>query len=129
MTQIKRGDVVRVFFPNSDLVTSKRRPALVVQRDDLRSGLAQHLLAMITSNMSREGHPSRIKIELSSEVGRQSGLRLDSIVMTDNIVTVRSSEIDSVLGQIADMSAVDKGLQYSFGLESESSTETDEYTN
>ena len=129
MTQIKRGDVIRVFFPNSDLVTSKRRPALVVQRDDLQSGLAQFLLAMITSNMARDGHPSRIKIDLNSEVGLRSGLRLDSIVMTDNIVTVRSSEIDSVLGRIADMSAVDNGLRHSFGLEAEPSMETDEYTN
>jgi mRNA interferase MazF len=40
MMLIKRGDVVRVYFPNSDLVSSKRRPALVVQADNLATGLA-----------------------------------------------------------------------------------------
>ncbi|MFB2894590.1 type II toxin-antitoxin system PemK/MazF family toxin [Aerosakkonemataceae cyanobacterium BLCC-F50] len=30
-----RGDVVLVLFPNSDLRTAKRRPALVVQADNL----------------------------------------------------------------------------------------------
>lgn len=129
MTQIRRGDVVRVFFPNSDLVTSKRRPALVVQRDDLRSGLQQFLLAMITSNMARDGHRSRVRIDLDSETGRQSGLRLDSIVMTDNIVTVRTIEIDSVLGRISDMSAIDEALRHSFGLDTDFSTDQDEYTN
>lgn len=45
----KRGDVVLVLFPNSDLCTAKRRPALVVQADNLATGLAQTILAMITS--------------------------------------------------------------------------------
>ena len=84
---------------------------------------------MITSNMNRDGHPSRVRVDLNSEIGRKSGLRLDSIVMTDNIATIRTSEIDSILGHIDDMSAVDDGIAYSFGLEPDQSTETDEYTN
>ncbi len=36
MMLISRGDVVRVLFPNSDLATSKRRPALVIQADNLK---------------------------------------------------------------------------------------------
>lgn len=43
----QRGDVVLVLFPNSDLRTAKRRPALILQRDDLRSGLSQTIIAMI----------------------------------------------------------------------------------
>jgi mRNA interferase MazF len=113
---IKRGDVVRVLFPNSDLVSSKRRPALVVQADDLDSGLSQVLLAMITSNMSRSDHPSRVMILLQSPEGAASGLRLDLVIMTDNIVTVRENEIDSILGNILDMQAVDDALRHSFGL-------------
>ncbi len=42
MTLIKRGDIVRVLFPNSDLKTSKRRPALVVQADNLNTSLPQN---------------------------------------------------------------------------------------
>jgi mRNA-degrading endonuclease toxin of MazEF toxin-antitoxin module len=41
MMKTKRGDVVLVLFPNSDLRTAKRRPALVLQRDNLASGLDQ----------------------------------------------------------------------------------------
>jgi len=39
--KIQRGDVVLVLFPNSDLRTAKRRPALILQRDNLGSGLAK----------------------------------------------------------------------------------------
>ncbi len=36
--------------------------------------------------------------------------------MTDNIVTVLETEIDSVLGRLPDMQAVDDALRHSFGL-------------
>jgi len=113
---IKRGDVVRVLFPNSNLVSAKRRPALVVQADNLNAGLPQILLAMITSNMNRADHPSRITIALNSTEGKVSGLRTDSVIMTDNIVTVLETEIDSVLGKLPSMKAVDNALRHSFGL-------------
>jgi mRNA interferase MazF len=77
---IKRGDVVRVYFPNSDLVSSKRRPTLVVQADDLATGLSQILLAMITSNLNRADHPSRVFIDLHTNEGKASGLRTDSVM-------------------------------------------------
>ena len=50
-----RGDVVLVLFPDSNLATAKRRPALVVQADALDTGLNQTIVAMITSNASRQG--------------------------------------------------------------------------
>lgn len=51
MTTYKRGDVILVRFPNSDLVTYKKRPALVVQDENIDTGLNQWLVAMITSNL------------------------------------------------------------------------------
>ena len=56
----KRGDVALVPFPHSDLRTTKNRPALVVQADDLRTGLPQVIVAMITTKLFRANHPSRI---------------------------------------------------------------------
>lgn len=38
----KRGDVVLVLFPNSDLRSAKTRPVVVVQATDLGTGLAQY---------------------------------------------------------------------------------------
>ncbi len=113
---IKRGGVVRVYFPNSDLISSKRRPALVVQADNLATGLPQVLLALITSNLNRANHSSRVFIKLNTDEGRASGLRTDSIIMTDNIVTVLETEIDSIFGRLPDMQAVNDALRHSFGL-------------
>ena len=98
MTKTRRGEVVLVLFPNSDLRTAKRRPALVIQRNNLDSGLAQTIVVMISSNLARRGHPSRIFVGLNSAAGKTAGLRLDSVIMADNLATVLDSEIDSSLG-------------------------------
>ncbi|MGA2590474.1 MAG: type II toxin-antitoxin system PemK/MazF family toxin [Bryobacteraceae bacterium] len=49
----RRGEIVLVLFPDSNLQTAKRRPALIVQADELGAGLPQTIVAMITSNMAR----------------------------------------------------------------------------
>src|SRR5262245_18374545 len=42
----KRGDVVLVLYPNSDLRTAKTRPALIVQVDNIQTGLSQVIVAI-----------------------------------------------------------------------------------
>ena len=77
----KRGDVVLLLFPNSDLQTAKTRPVLVIQADNLDSGLPQVIVCMITSRMFRGRHPSRVAVQLSTPEGGQSGLLSDSVVI------------------------------------------------
>ena len=112
MTKYRRGDIVLVWFPNSDLKTYKRRPALVMQRDDLLSGIPQVVLAMITTNTKRLGHRSRVFVARSS----RNRLLHDSVVMTDNLVTVLENGIDSVWGRLDDMVPVDNALRYTLAL-------------
>jgi len=69
----RRGDVVLVLFLDSSLQTSKRRPALVVQADQLGAGLPQTIVAMITSNMLRAGHPSRVVVRYPARATRYPG--------------------------------------------------------
>jgi len=112
---LKRGDIVLVLFPHSDLRTAKPRPALIVQTDNLESGLPQVVVAMITSRVFRANHPSRTLIKLDSPVGKESGLLTDSVVMTDNLATVSLIGIDRVIGKIP-MTEVDKALKHTLGL-------------
>jgi len=112
----RRGDVVLVLFPDSNLLTAKRRPALVVQADDLQTGLSQTIVAMITSNPARAGHPSRFSVVQSSPEGQQMGLLADSVVMTDNLATVLEVEIDRAIGRCGNMQAVDAALRHTLGL-------------
>jgi len=111
----KRGDIILVIFPDSNLRTGKPRPALVVQADDLRTGLAQVIVAMITSRMSRANHPSRVPVWLSTSEGRQSGLLTDSVVMTDNLATIAYTVIDRVIGSFP-MAKVDAALRHTLSL-------------
>jgi mRNA interferase MazF len=111
----KRGEVVLVLYPHSDLHSAKSRPALVVQADDLKTGLPQVIVAMITSNMSRANHPSRVLVSLSTPEGRHSGLLAESIVMTDNIATVFESAIDRAIGSLP-MTEIDSALRHTLDL-------------
>lgn len=97
---IKRGDIVLVLFPNSNLNSAKTRPALIVQANDLQTGLPQIIVAMITSQMVRAEHPSRVTIWLNSLEGQQSGLLTDSVVMADNLATIVLSAIYRVIGTL-----------------------------
>lgn len=112
----RRGDIVLVLFPDSNLRTAKRRPALVVQANDLRTGLAQTVVAMISSNITRAGHPSRIAVAQNSPQGKQMGLLSDSVIMTDNLATVREVEIDRRIGHCADMDVIDSALRHTLAL-------------
>ncbi len=111
----KRGDVVLVLFPHSDLRTAKPRPALIVQADDLQTGLPQVVVAMIASRLFRANHPSRVTIPRSTPEGQQAGLITDSVVMTDNLATIAESEIDRVIGTLS-MADIDAALRHTLGL-------------
>ena len=111
-----RGDVVLVLYPDSNLRTAKRRPAIVVQADQLQTGLPQVVLAMISSDLSRAGHSSRVMISQSSAEGQQMGLRTDSVIMTDNLATVIDGEIDRVIGRMLNSRALDDALRHTLAL-------------
>ncbi len=112
----RRGDVALVLFPNSDLRTAKRRPVLVVQEEGLNTGLSQVIVAMISSNLARAGHPSRVSVSLTTAEGQQTGLLTDSVIMTDNLATIHETALDRVLGTWPDMLVVDAALRHTLGL-------------
>lgn len=111
----RRGDVVLVLFPHSDLRTAKSRPAVIVQADGLNTGMPQVIVAMISGRMFRAGHSSRVVITIASSMGRQSGLLGDSVVMTDNVATISVQAIDRVIGSIP-MPQIDLALRHTFAL-------------
>jgi mRNA interferase MazF len=111
----KRGDIVLVLFPNSDLITAKTRAAIIVQVENLQTGIPQTIIAMITSQMFRAGHPSRITILRNSPEGQQSGLLVDSVIMTDNLATIATSAINRLIGLIPTEN-VDAALKHTLNL-------------
>jgi mRNA-degrading endonuclease toxin of MazEF toxin-antitoxin module len=53
---------------------------------------------------------------MDSGDARGSGLLMDSVVVTDNLATIRYSEIDRVIGSLAVMSEVDAALRTTLAL-------------
>jgi mRNA interferase MazF len=113
--RFSRVDVILVVFPNSDLRTAKLRPALIVQADNLQTGLSQVIVAMISSNLTRANHTSRVLIRRTTRIGRQAGLLTDSVVMTDNLATILEPAIDRVIGNLP-MQPIDVALRHTLGL-------------
>jgi mRNA-degrading endonuclease toxin of MazEF toxin-antitoxin module len=66
---------------------------LVVQADDLQTGLPQVVAAMITSNLARRAHRSRVFIGLKSPQAQGTGLRTDSVIMTDSLATILNDAV------------------------------------
>lgn len=111
----KRGDIVLVLFPNSNLSSAKTRPALIVQADNSQTELPQIVVAMVTSQMFRAGYPRRVTVLLNSSEGRQSGLLTDSVVMTDNLATIMLSAVYRAIGSLP-TPKVDAALKHTLGL-------------
>lgn len=87
-----------VLFPDSNLRTSKRRV----------------IVAMISSNLARAGHPSRLLVQASP--GSGLGLLTDSVIMTDNLATIHESEIDQVIGHFPHIAQLDLALRTTLAL-------------
>jgi mRNA interferase MazF len=114
--RVKQGEVVLVLFPDSNGITAKYRPALVVQSDNLNTGIDQFIVAMITSKIQRAGHGSRILVQKNSSLGQDMGLRTDSLIMTDNLATVRDDPTVKIIGRMTDYVQVEIALRHTFGL-------------
>ncbi len=71
---------------------------------------------MITSNLARANHPSRVFLDLKAPATAQTGLLANSVIMTDNLATILHNEIDREIGSLPDMEAVDAALRNTFGL-------------
>lgn len=115
MTAYKRGDVILVKFPYSDLVRYKKRPALVVQDETVDTGLSQRVVVQITSNLERTGE-TRVPVKKDSPEGLAMGILSDSVIVADHLATVLPREIDKVIGRCNCMPEVEAALRRVLGL-------------
>jgi mRNA interferase MazF len=99
--KVRRGDVVMVDWVFSDRTGSKRRPALVVQADVFNQTLDDTILALVTSSARRMvGSATQLAVNISTPEGAQSGLRMNSVVQCENLVTIDCQFILSVRGTL-----------------------------
>jgi len=118
---MKRGDVVIVDWPlfrAAGSLTSKPRPALVVQNDKDNTRLTNTILAMITSVTRRALEPTQLLVVITTPDGRRTGLRQDSVINCVNLLTVEQSKVIATIGDLSPslQQAVNDCLKSALGL-------------
>jgi mRNA interferase MazF len=96
---MRRGEVVEIDWPYSDLTGSKKRPAIVVQADYLNGLIDDTILVQVTS--VRHGLPGT-EVLLDPAVETASGLRKVCVASCTNILTIDQDRLMKTIGYISD---------------------------
>jgi mRNA interferase MazF len=97
---VSRGDVVLVDYPFSDRTGSKVRPALVVQTDRLNSRITDTILAA-TSRSTHRASATQLFIDISTPEGGRAGLRQNSMIQCENLLTYDQRLILAKVGALS----------------------------
>ena len=96
---VARGEVVLVDYPYSDGTGSKVRPALVVQNDNLNLRITDTIVAAISRSQHRAS-ATQILVDIGTPDGVQSGLRQDSMIQCENLLTIDQRQIIATIGSL-----------------------------
>lgn len=116
---MKRGDVVLIQFPFSDLSSSKVRPALVVSSDNYTQKGRDAIFIVISSNI-KNVQDTDLLIKSDSPDFPMTGLKTDSLFRTDKIVILSEALAIRQLGTASPgiMKTIDKMLVDVLGIDS-----------
>jgi mRNA interferase MazF len=90
------GDVVLVPFPFADLTGQKVRPAVIVSADPQGGELILAFITSVLTNRSPRG--AEVELLRSDAEFRVTGLKGDSLVRLDKLVTLSTSIVSRRLG-------------------------------
>jgi mRNA interferase MazF len=96
---LHHGDVVLVPFPFADLSGRKVRPAVIVSADPQGSELSLAFITSVLTNRSSRG--AEVELLRSDPEFRATGLKGDSLIRLDKLVTLSRSVISRRLGTTA----------------------------
>jgi len=90
-----KGDIVLVPFPNSDLSTWKRRPALVLYEDTIEN---ETTIAYISSKVPIISSSCDVLVTRGTHSFDEAGLKWNSVVKLNKIATIKTRFIAGLLG-------------------------------
>lgn len=100
MISLSRGDIVLVDYPFSDRTGSKVRPALGVQADTINRRITDTILASISRSTHRAS-ATQLFIDISTSEGGRAGLRQDSMIQCENLLTYDQRLIITKIGHLS----------------------------
>lgn len=120
MTELKRGDIVLVYYPliSTGLSERKLRPAVVVQCNKNNLRLNDVILIPLTSRTKEKLEETHTFIPKDSPEGIKAGIRLDSVIKAETILTLPKSFICKRIGHLPSsvIKKVNKCLAFSIQL-------------
>ncbi len=107
MTTLKRGSIVLVPFPFTNLSAIKRRPALVISSDEYNAVTGDAIIAQITSKLKSPARPGDYQVK----EWQSAGLLVASLVRA-RMTTLHSSIVVKVLGVMSEseMQSISRSL-------------------
>lgn len=107
MAEVNRGEIWQFSFPRPD----RRRPVLVLTRQDIISHLHNVTVAPITTNI--RGIPTEVVI------GPEYGLKTTSAINLDNLVTVPKDGLRAFVATVppAVMTAIREAILFALGFD------------
>ena len=101
-SDVARGGVVLVSYPliSTGLTARKLRPAGVVSADANNRRLPDVILIPLTSKTQRPLEATHLFLQHNSPEGRQAGVRLDSVLKAETILTLPKSLIHKTIGHL-----------------------------
>ena len=98
---LRRGDVVLVAFPFTDLTATKVRPAVVVSPDRAHRDTGDVLLAAVSSVLPQRGLlPSELLVADRNPGFGATGLRRSSLVLCGKLFTMEQRLVLRWLGRL-----------------------------
>jgi mRNA interferase MazF len=113
---LHHGDVVLVPFPFADLTGQKLRPAVIVSADPQGPELILAFITSVLTNRSPRG--AEIELLRSDPEFRVTGLKAESLIRLDKLVTLSRGVISRQLGSTdrVTQTKIAAALRRAFGL-------------
>jgi mRNA interferase MazF len=114
--QLHRGDVLLVPFPFADLAGRKVRPAVVSSIDPQSPELVLAFITSVLTNRSPRG--AEVELLQTNPEFRVTGLKADSLIRLDKVVTLSNNLISRRLGSVGPNTilAIAASIRVAFGL-------------
>ena len=115
---VRRGTIVLVRYPFTDLSSIKVRPALVVMPDHLMRKLDDVLCLFISSSMPAKTLSTDFVLEPNKPSFTKTGLKYRSVFRTHKLALLNKSLVLRVLGEMDRdlMNEIDQRLRVALGL-------------
>jgi len=108
----KKGNVVLIPFPFTDLSGSKVRPAVVVSKNN--SSGSDLVVVFVSSKNTKKFSEFDVFVKRS----KQAGFKVDSVIKVEKIATLEKNIVFGELGEIDSQTQkeIDKKIKLLFGL-------------